>query len=89
MESREILSPFAAVDRIHEALRMLSACYTGHVCHCSLGNFPACWGEATWGAVDLNLDGSSKPYRNFPGRNGDLATYTGRVVPRLRDYDLT
>ncbi|MCK4340145.1 MAG: hypothetical protein KAY37_00290 [Phycisphaerae bacterium] len=61
----------------------------GHICHCSLGDFPACKGEAAWVAVGLNLDGLGRPYRNFPGRNGDLEPYEGRGVPRLLDYDLT
>jgi hypothetical protein len=61
----------------------------GHFCQCSLGDFPVCRGEAVWVAVDLNLDGSGRPYRSFPGRNGGLPPYEGRGVPRLRDYDLT
>jgi hypothetical protein len=65
------------------------ACCTGHTCHCSLGDFPVCRGDAAWVAVDLNLDGSGGPYRHFPGRSGDLPAYEGRGVPRLRDYDLT
>jgi len=48
------------------------ACCTGHICQCSLGDFPVCKGEAAWVAVDLNLDGSGRPYRYFPGRNGGL-----------------
>jgi len=66
-----------------------SACCTGHICQCSLGDFPVCKGEAAWVAVDLNLDGSGRPYRHFPGRNGGLPPYEGRGVPRLRNYDLT
>jgi len=66
-----------------------SACCTGHICQCSLGDFPVCKGDAAWVAVDLNLDGSGRPYRNFTGRNGNLPPYEGRGVPRLRDYDLT
>jgi len=60
-----------------------------HSCACSLGDFAVCRGEATWVAVDLNLDGTGRPYRYFPGRNGNLLPYEGRGVPRLRDYDLT
>ena len=48
-----------------------------------------CKGEAAWVAVDLNLDGSGRAYRNFPGRDGGLPPYEGRGVPRLRNYDLT
>ncbi len=66
-----------------------TACCTGHICQCSLGDFPVCKGEAAWVAVDLNLDGTGRPYRHFPGRNGGLPPYEGRGVPRLRDYDLT
>ncbi len=66
-----------------------AAACDGHVCRCSLGDFPACKGEAAWVAVDLNLDGSDRPYRSFPGRNGGLPPYEGRGVPRLRDYNLT
>lgn len=66
-----------------------AAACDGHVCRCSLGDFPACKGEAAWVAVDLNLDGSDRPYRGFPGRDGGLPTYEGRGVPRLRNYDLT
>ncbi len=65
------------------------ACCTGHICQCSLGDFPVCKGEAAWVAVDLNLDGSGRPYRAFNGRDGGLLPYEGRGVPRLRDYDLT
>jgi hypothetical protein len=61
----------------------------GHVCQCTLGAFPVCEGEAAWGAVDLNLDGSGRAYRQFNGRNDDLPAYDGRGVPQLRDYDLT
>ncbi|MEW6199810.1 MAG: hypothetical protein AB1601_14250 [Planctomycetota bacterium] len=66
-----------------------AAACDGHVCRCSLGDFPACKGEAAWVAVDLNLDGSGRPYRSFPGREGGLPPYEGRGVPRLRNYDLT
>jgi hypothetical protein len=51
--------------------------------------FAVCQGEQVWVASDLNLDGSGVPYYSWRGRNGDLGEYTGRGVPRLRDYDLT
>ncbi len=59
---------------------------TGHICTCSMGDFPVCKGEQVWVAMDLNLDGGDRPYRSFTGRNCELPTYTGEGVPRLRDY---
>lgn len=61
----------------------------GHLCTCSMGDFPVCKGEKVWVAMDLNLDGSGRPYRTFPGRNCNLAAHVGDDVPRLKDYDLT
>ena len=66
-----------------------TACCEGHMCQCDLGDFPVCLGEEAWVAVDLNLDGTGRPYCHFRGRNGDLPVYEGRGVPVLRDYDLT
>jgi hypothetical protein len=60
-----------------------------HACICSLADFPVCKGEAVWVAMDLNLDGSGRPYRHFPGRSCELSSYAGPGVPVLRDYDLT
>lgn len=65
-------------------------CTTGHSCSATLpSHYPVCKGTAVWVAVDLNLDGSGYPYSAFHGRNGDWPGYTGRGVPRLRNYDLT
>lgn len=58
-------------------------------CSCTLEDFPVCLGEGVWVAMDLNLDDSGRPYRNFPGRNGELSPYSGDGVPILKDYDLT
>lgn len=61
----------------------------GHDCSCA-ADYDVCMGRAVWVALDLNLDGSGKPYRKFTGRDGDMPEYQGMPgVPRLRDYDLT
>ncbi len=61
-----------------------------HHCLCDLGDWPVCKGEEVWVAADLNLDGSGRPYRNFPGRACEYkgSPYNGEGVPRLRNFDL-
>jgi len=56
--------------------------FDSQACDCTQ-TFPVCSGTAAWVAVDLNLDGTGTPYR----AHGE--GYTGRGVPRLRNYDLT
>ncbi len=58
-------------------------------CACSASSLgDVCLGKLVWVAVNLNLDGTGRPYRYFPGRNGDAAEYTGVGIPRLTDYEL-
>jgi hypothetical protein len=61
----------------------------GMTCYCNLGDFEPCSGDAAWVAVDLNLDGTGRPYRHYAGLDGQQEPYTGDGIPRLRDYDMT
>jgi len=61
----------------------------GKHCSCQATDFGPCSGDEAWAATDLNLDGTGTPYRNYAGIDDDEEPYTGRGVPRLRNYDLT
>lgn len=71
-----------------------SLCTVGnnfHECACSIGDWPVCKGNEVWVAANLNLDGSGRPYRNFPGQACEYKgnPYAGEGVPLLKNFDLT
>jgi hypothetical protein len=58
-------------------------------CQFDDADFAPCTGDAAWAAVNLNLDNTGRPYRNYAGLDNDQEPYDGPGIPTVTPYDLT